>query len=220
MPVRNGGGKTRVLIAATSDSRLSELEQMLRGDPSLLVTGAVTSLAILPQRAATFQADVVLLDLVQPDPQFAAATVTLQRTGASVIALVDDPDGNWTRQALRSGILGILPRNSAPADILLAIRSGKRGLIMMEPDLLREVLGPGSVRAAESDFETVEELTDREVEVLRMLAEGLANKEIASRLGISDHTVKFHISSILAKLSVSSRTEAVTVGIRKGLILL
>jgi len=66
----------------------------------------------------------------------------------------------------------------------------------------------------------VEELTPREVEVLRLLADGLGNKEVALRLGISDHTVKFHISSILAKLGAGSRTEAVTLGIRRGLILL
>jgi len=220
MPVRNGGGTTRVLIAAASASRLSELEQMLRADSSLLVAGTLTNLAILPQRAADFQADVVLLDLTQPELQFAEAMVSLQRTGASVIALVDDPEGNWTRQALRSGVLGILPRNSARADIHSAIHSGQLGLIVMEPELLREVLGLASVRGPESDLGAVEELTDREVEVLRLLAEGFANKEIASRLGISDHTVKFHISSILAKLDVASRTEAVTVGIRKGLILL
>jgi two-component system, NarL family, response regulator YdfI len=69
-------------------------------------------------------------------------------------------------------------------------------------------------------LEVVEELTPREIEVLRMMAEGLGNKEIAVRLGISDHTVKFHISSILAKVGASSRTEAVTIGIRMGLVLL
>ncbi len=69
-------------------------------------------------------------------------------------------------------------------------------------------------------MEVVEELTPREIEVLRMMAEGLGNKEIAVRLGISDHTVKFHISSILAKVGASSRTEAVTIGIRMGLVLL
>jgi len=72
----------------------------------------------------------------------------------------------------------------------------------------------------ESAIDTVEELTPREVEVLRLLADGLGNKEVALRLGISDHTVKFHISSILAKLGAGSRTEAVTLGIRRGLILL
>jgi len=71
---------------------------------------------------------------------------------------------------------------------------------------------------AEVDDELSEEITSRETEVLRMLAEGLVNKDIAARLGISEHTVKFHISSILDKLGASTRTEAVTLGIRRGLI--
>ena len=70
----------------------------------------------------------------------------------------------------------------------------------------------------EDEDEVSEEITSRETEVLRMLAEGLANKEIGARLGISEHTVKFHISSILDKLGASTRTEAVTLGIRRGLI--
>jgi DNA-binding NarL/FixJ family response regulator len=90
----------------------------------------------------------------------------------------------------------------------------------LEPDLARGLFSNNSVRPNQYDFDEVEELTAREIEVLRMLAEGFANKEIASRLGISDHTVKFHISSILAKLGASTRTEAVTLGVRKGLILL
>jgi DNA-binding NarL/FixJ family response regulator len=78
------------------------------------------------------------------------------------------------------------------------------------------------VRADSGDpaAQAVGELTAREIEVLRMLAEGLGNKEIASRLGVTDHTIKFHISSILGKLGAASRTEAVTMGVRMGLILL
>jgi DNA-binding NarL/FixJ family response regulator len=73
-------------------------------------------------------------------------------------------------------------------------------------------------RAFEVETESSEEITSREIEVLRMLAEGLVNKDIATRLGISENTVKFHISAILDKLGASTRTEAVTLGIRRGLI--
>ena len=78
--------------------------------------------------------------------------------------------------------------------------------------------GTRSMSTMEVEDEVSEEITSRETEVLRMLAEGLVNKEIAARLGISEHTVKFHISSILDKLGASTRTEAVTLGIRRGLI--
>jgi len=133
---------------------------------------------------------------------------------------VDEPDRNWTRRMLRAGVLGILPRNASPTEITSALQVATHGLLVLEPDLIRDLFPSGSARDSDRDIESIEELTEREIEVLRMMSEGFANKEIASRMGISDHTVKFHISSILAKLAVSSRTEAVTAGIRNGLILL
>ena len=90
----------------------------------------------------------------------------------------------------------------------------------MEAETAKELAKYAPSRNGEGALEQVEELSPREVEVLRSMAEGFGNKEIATRLGISDHTVKFHISSILAKLGVASRTEAVTQGIRMGLVLL
>jgi NarL family two-component system response regulator YdfI len=220
MSSRNGGGKTRVLIAAASAARRADLERIVGEDSSLLAAGSVTHLSALAQRPTDFRPDVALLDLVQPDAQVPSVCLTLQQAGTGVVALVDSPARNWTRQVLRAGVLGILPRNSAAAEIHSAIRAAGRGLLLLEPEFIRDFLATSSDRAPETDFDLVEELTEREVEVLRMLAEGFANKEIASRMGISDHTVKFHISSILAKLGASSRTEAVTIGVRKGLILL
>jgi two-component system, NarL family, response regulator YdfI len=215
MPSKNGGGKTRVLTAAASPPRQAELERIVQENSNLYLVGSVSVLSTVPQRTAELHPDVILIDLAEPDHQ-----VAIQRTSAAVVALVEDLDRNWSRQLLRGGVLGILPRNSSPAEIASAIHAASRGLLVVEPELIRDLVVSDAARNFESDIDLVEELTDREIEVLRMLAEGWANKEIASRLGISDHTVKFHISSILAKLAVSSRTEAVTVGIRKGLILL
>jgi two-component system, NarL family, response regulator YdfI len=220
MSSRNGGGKTRVWIAAASPARRSELERVIQEDSSLLAAGSVSHLSALAQRRAESRSDVALVDVAEHDPQIAATSLALQQTGAAVVVLVDDPGQNWTKQMLRAGVLGILPRNSSSPEIHSAIHAASRGLLLLEPELIREIVMPTFRPAADTDFEIMEELTDREIEVLRMLAEGFSNKEIASRLGISDHTVKFHISSILAKLGASSRTEAVTVGVRKGLILL
>ena len=220
MSSRNGGGKTRVLIAATSAARQSGLERIVQEDSSLLAVGSVTHLSALAQRAADSRPDVVLVDLVEADAQFPSVIIALQQVGVAAVVLTEDPARNWVRQVLRAGVLGILPRNSASVEIHAAIHAARRGLLLLEPELIRDFLVTSSDRAADTDFDLVEELTEREVEVLRMLAEGFANKEIASRLVISDHTVKFHISSILAKLGASSRTEAVTIGVRNGLILL
>lgn len=220
MSSRNGGSKTRVLIAAPSAARRAELERIVQEDSSLLAAGSLTNLSAMAHRLTDSRPDVALVDLAEPDPQFPSVSVALQRAGAAVVVLLDDPARNWTRQILRAGVLGILPRNSAAAEIHSAIHAARGGLLLLEPEVIRDFLATGSQHPADTDFDLVEELTGREVEVLRMLAEGFANKEMASRLGISDHTVKFHISSILAKLGASSRTEAVTVGVRKGLILL
>jgi DNA-binding NarL/FixJ family response regulator len=220
MSSRNGGGKTRVWIVAASAARRNELERAIQEDSTLFAAGSVSHHSALAQRELESRPDVALVDLAEPDPQIAATSLALQKAGAAVVVLVDDPGQNWTKQTLRAGVLGILPSNSSAAEIHSAIHAARRGLLLVEPELIRELVMPTSRPAVDSDFEIMEELTDREVEVLRMLAEGFSNKEIASRLGISDHTVKFHISSILAKLGASSRTEAVTVGVRNGLILL
>jgi two-component system, NarL family, response regulator YdfI len=112
----------------------------------------------------------------------------------------------------------VLPLDATPAEILAAIAAAVEGLIVLHPELLASmsVAGPAPQTPASADAS----LTPREIEVLRMLAEGLANKNIAWKLGISEHTVKFHITSIFTKLNVSSRAEAVATGMRRGLILL
>jgi DNA-binding NarL/FixJ family response regulator len=220
MASKDGGGKTLVLIVATSAARRAELERIVGENFSFRVAGSVSGLSGLSARASASHPDVVLADLHEPDPQFPSACLSLQQTGIGVVALVDDPNAGWTTHSLRAGLLGLLARNSTSIEIHSAIQAASRGLLLLEPDLARGLFSNNSVRPNQYDFDEVEELTAREIEVLRMLAEGFANKEIASRLGISDHTVKFHISSILAKLGASTRTEAVTLGVRKGLILL
>ena len=109
----------------------------------------------------------------------------------------------------------ILPRNAKPEEVLAAIEGSVAGLIVIHPNALDSLLA-----TKRSELDASDILTPREIEVLRMIAEGLGNKEIASKLGISDHTVKFHISSTFAKLGASNRAEAVTLGMRLGLIMI
>jgi DNA-binding NarL/FixJ family response regulator len=171
-------------------------------------------------RFEDLQPDVVLLDLESlADESLSPATESggMVRNSALVI-LTDNPD-NLVADALRSGVRAILPREATSEEIVAAIQASVVGLVVLHPDALHSVLSPipsGDQPELESSDQI---LTPREIEVLRMIAEGLGNKEIASKLTISDHTVKFHISSIFAKLGASSRTEAVTIGIRGGLIM-
>jgi NarL family two-component system response regulator YdfI len=121
--------------------------------------------------------------------------------------------------ALGAGVRGLLPRGAPVAEIVAAIEAAAAGLTVVHPDLLALLFSPESKEIPQpAEFEQA--LTPRETEILNMMAEGLGNKQIAWSLKISEHTVKFHISSIFAKLHVSSRTEAVTSGIRQGLIVI
>ena len=121
---------------------------------------------------------------------------------------------------LRRGVKGILPRNASSAEIVWAIQAANSGLFLFDEETIQQLASRFGSQPLPERSELIEELTERELEILRKLAEGLGNRQIASSLAISEHTVKFHISSILDKLGASSRTEAVTIGIRMGLVLL
>jgi DNA-binding NarL/FixJ family response regulator len=220
MTKNNGGGAIRVLVAAASPVRRRDLEAVVRDDIALKLVGSASGLVGLATRARELQPDVVLVDLPSPDVQFTQTTSAIEENGMAVVGLIDEPDANWASRALRAGVRALLPRDSSASEIQSAIRVTSRGMVLLDPELARELVTRNRNRSSENALDTVEELTPREIEVLRMMAEGLGNKEIAARLVISDHTVKFHISSILAKVGASSRTEAVTLGIRMGLILL
>ncbi|PYX23699.1 MAG: DNA-binding response regulator [Acidobacteria bacterium] len=221
MRENNGGGVIRVMVAATSAVRRGGLEAMVRENSSFKLVGSAAGLAGLAERVQELQAEVVLVDLPQADPQFASRAAALQRAGTAVVVLIDEPDANWTSRALRADVRALLAREASREEIHSAIQAASNGMVLLDPEIAKDLLaGNRQDGAADPTLETFEELTPREIEVLRMMAEGLGNKEIAARLGISDHTVKFHISSILAKTGASTRTEAVTLGIRMGLILI
>jgi DNA-binding NarL/FixJ family response regulator len=124
-----------------------------------------------------------------------------------LVVLTDDLS---PQEVVRMGARAALPRNSSPAQIVAALHAAAAGLVALPAESLPTLSG--------TPAEIPEPLTPREMDVLEMLAEGLSNKLIADRLGISDHTAKFHVNSILAKLSAGTRTEAVMRGLRLGLI--
>jgi DNA-binding NarL/FixJ family response regulator len=115
---------------------------------------------------------------------------------------------------------GLLPLNSSAEEISAAVHALSEGLWVGSPAMLEQILKGRRMDTAQEAETLVEPLTERETEVLQLLAQGLANKQIAMALGISEHTVKFHVSAIYAKLGTTNRTEAVRVGIQKGLVLL
>jgi DNA-binding NarL/FixJ family response regulator len=120
--------------------------------------------------------------------------------------------------AVRRGAAAVLPRDASPEEILAAVTAADAGLVTLPRPTALSLL-PAGLSLSRTSAPAAEPLTPREIEVLSLLAEGAGNKMIARRLGISEHTVKFHVGSILAKLDASSRTEAVTLGLRQGLIM-
>lgn len=198
----------RLLIAAPSAVMRAGLEALAASNPELRLVGSLPDLS----GAADLHPDVVLsalpLDEIPAPPETRPLPLVL---------LTNDSQPVWTLDALRLGVRALLPSNVSQSQILVAVEAAANGLALLDPEDLDALLS--SAALAQAAIETTT-LTSRELEVLRMMAEGAANKIIAWKLGISEHTAKFHVASILAKLGASSRTEAVTIGIRQGLVLL
>ena len=219
MTKRNGSREIRVLVVAASTVRRAGLETLVRKSPSLQLAGSLQSTITVAQYVAQLQPDVLLLDLESDDRTPESPAFERVLGNVPMVALIDQPSADWTAKALRSGVKAVLPRDSGEEELLSAIQSAQSGFVLLDAEVSKTLAA--RVPAATARYQQgVDELTPREIEVLRMLAEGLSNHELASTLGVSDHTVKFHISSILDKLGASTRTEAVTMGIRMGVILL
>ncbi len=208
---------TTVLIAATSAVTRAGLAALLAVDKRLDVVAGAADLP-LAEQIEMVRPDVLLIDL---GPERRAGS--LQDLGVAalpgMVILTDDAGRTLDLEALRQGGRAVLPRDASAAEIIAAIESAANGLVVVHPDSL-EALRPAVAGERTGTATSHQTLTTRETEVLAMIADGLGNKIIAARLGISTHTVKFHVASIFAKLDAGSRTEAVTIGIRQGLLMI
>ncbi|ALF53869.1 LuxR family transcriptional regulator [Nostoc piscinale CENA21] len=203
----------RVMVIAASVVVQVGLSSVINHHPQLTVVGTTSDLETFTKEFEQLQPDVLLLDF---SSHLSSTWTKLQQISEQQILLITEDIENIDLEiGLRSGVRGILPSTSTEAEITAAIEAIASGLIVLHPDYLE--LLPIREKVVTNPVQT---LTPREIEVLGMLGSGLGNKAIAKRLQISEHTVKFHVSSIFQKLAVSSRTEAVTAGVRLGLIML
>lgn len=213
----------RVIIAAESALARRGIEQLLRG-PGVEIVASIAPLSSLA--AEPEEPDSADLIIATAEPSHFAAT--LQKLADAdlfrdlpVVLLAEILDPQTTAQALRMGARAVLPAELPRPQLLAALEAVSRGFLVAMPVEAETIVAASQIPSAINGVEELlEPLTKREQEVLRMLALGLANKEIAARLNISEHTVKFHVAAILGKLGAASRTEAVALGIRHGLILL
>jgi len=212
-----------VMVHALNPIMQAGLESIIHSHPDLEVVGSSSHFVSLLKRMEEIQPDIVLLEWSLADNEPIWETLHAQGTGLNppaFVILADYEDSDWATDALNKGVRGIIPRNAATDEILAAVVAASTGLVVLPLDLVEDLLPRSLSSTPALPTSPIQSLTPRETEVLEMLALGTGNKTIASRLGISEHTVKFHISSIFTKLNVSSRTEAVTVGVRLGWIML
>lgn len=211
-----------MLVAAARASARARLESVVAASRALRLVSGPPDVPLARQVQA-LRPDVVLVDLDGGRLDTALAALP-EPAAAALVVLADAPRRMRADLAVERGLVrAVLPRDATSGEILAAIDAVVAGLVVLHPDALDGARGPRAGREAQparGAADPAQPLTAREIEVLGMLAEGLGNKTIASRLGISTHTAKFHVASILAKLGAGSRTEAVTMGMRRGLVVI
>jgi NarL family two-component system response regulator YdfI len=210
----------RVFIVAASPLIRGGLQSML-ADSRFDIVGSAADIESISGLLLDVEPDVILVEAAA-DAQEGLLNALEDAEVAqeyAVVVLSEQPKADWLFKALRAGVRAVLPRDATPEQLRAALEAAAAGLIVVHPSGLSEVL-PAPAALSSPVPELPEPLTPREREVLQMISAGLGNKEIAGRLSISEHTVKFHVASILGKLGASTRTEAVSIGIRHGLVLL
>jgi two-component system, NarL family, response regulator YdfI len=211
----------RVFLIADSPAARTDWRARLKAY-GVNVVGEASAVESVGVQASDSRAEVLLIDAADGNAASAVIETLAEADLASeipTVVLVDEPGASEVAQALRAGVRALLPREAPAEQIAAALNAATLGLVTLLPEEIAAVAQVSS--AARPDLsELTDTLTPREREVLQMLAAGLANKEIATRLNISDHTAKFHVAAILGKLGAATRTEAVTIGIRRGLVLL
>jgi DNA-binding NarL/FixJ family response regulator len=204
----------RILIADDHEVVRQGLRVSLGVDPELEVVGEAADGAEAVRLAHRLRPDLVLMDLLMPELDGIAATQVIRRElpDTEVLALTSVLEDASVVDAVRAGAIGYLLKDARAAELRRAIKAAAAGQVQLSPNaaarLMREVKAP----------ERPEVLSERELDVLRLLARGLANKEISRDLRIAEKTVKTHVSSILGKLGVQSRTQAALYAGRVGVV--
>src|SRR5437867_6998058 len=209
----------RVMIVADSPGARTRLQAIIEAHPAFEL---VFSVAGAPRQFVDADGPMPDVLLIELEPRGEAAVKAPLDLGPRLpaVILIDEADRDWAVDAWLGEATAILTRTATAAEIVAAIECAAAGLVVLSPDLV--AYARASITAADPQAATnlPDALTPRELDALRMLAEGLGNKQIARQLDTSEHTVKFHVSSILGKLGAASRTEAVMLGIRQGLVML
>jgi NarL family two-component system response regulator LiaR len=207
----------RVLICEDHDIVRKGIRALLATEPGIQVVGEAGNGAEAITQAAALNPDVILMDLMMPEVDGIEATrqITAQQPDAHILVLTSFAADDKVFPAIKAGALGYLLKDSSPAELVQAIQQVASGEPSLEPAIARKLLL--ELHHPPEAPLTLDPLTGRELDVLRLISQGLSNREIAEQLVITERTVCTHVSNILSKLHLASRTQAALYALKEGL---
>lgn len=209
---------TRLLLADDDVLVRSGLRLIFGSEPDLEVVGEAGTGAEALACAESADPDVVVMDVRMPDVDGIDATAALTALGPTprVLVLTTFEDDDYLYRALQAGASGFMLKRARPAELLQGVRMVASGTSLVMPEITRALIAEHQPRRGPRGTDALPTLTEREADVLRLVAEGLSNAEIGSRLHLSSETIKTHLSRVLAKLGARDRTQAVIVAYESG----
>jgi DNA-binding NarL/FixJ family response regulator len=210
--------KIKVLLVDDHAIVRQGLRTFLELQDDIEVVGEAENGAEAVELAQQREPDVVLMDLVMPKMDGIEATrqICAIRPGTKVIALTSFAGDDNVFPAIKAGAAGYQLKDVSPSDLVDAVRAAYRGETLLHPEIAKKLMTEVATREDKPEAD-LDELTERELDVLRLIAQGFSNQEIAQELTISEKTVKSHVSNILGKLNVDDRTQAAIYALKKGL---
>ena len=207
----------RILIADDHAVVREGLRALIDTEPGMELVGEAADGAEAVEKAHALKPDVILLDLVMPRKDGIAAIEEIkeENPGAHILVITSFAEDDKVFAAIKAGALGYLLKDASPDELLRAVREVHHGEPSMQPSIAHKVMR--ELQRASNLPPTEDPLTEREVEVLRLVTQGLTNQEIAEKLFVSERTVRAHVSNILGKLHLANRTQAALYALREGI---